>query len=249
MVARSVALGENFLTPARDRMIQALAAARLVGIDNAEDGATLRVAHQALLTHWPRAEQLLKTQRAALSLREKLEAEAQEWEARASDPSYYLQAGQALILAETMVSDNRIDLSQRAHAFILASGQAAQTASNRANKRVKITIGISLALAFVMLMLSALSFDLWVNLGRINLYHKVLNTPMSCFNFDGYLDFHTDRVEIEGDMTPPVKSKIQGIPYSCISRFGGMATRFTITGTLTNPIFSVGQTEFKHRIQ
>ena len=130
-LARTLLLDPAFETGPRQRAIAAMVEARLVTLDQAPAGGrSLRVAHEALLTHWPRAQQLLDSRRAALDLRERLEGEARAWEAREQDPSYLIQAGRALSAAQDLVEEGRIDLSASARAFAARSVEAARTAAD-----------------------------------------------------------------------------------------------------------------------
>ena len=77
VVGRTLTLDAAFETEPRRRAMEAMMAARLVTLDEAAQGArSLRLTHEALLTHWPRAQRLLEDRRSALELRERLEGEA-----------------------------------------------------------------------------------------------------------------------------------------------------------------------------
>ena len=124
--ARTVVL-DAFETPERRKVISAMRSARLVTLDELSSGGRgLRVTHDALLTHWPRAQMLLADRHNALELRDRLESEARAWAGREKDSSYLLQGGGALSAAEDLTNEGRIDLSAQARAFVSASAEAAK---------------------------------------------------------------------------------------------------------------------------
>ncbi|MGZ8181122.1 MAG: nSTAND1 domain-containing NTPase [Methylobacter sp.] len=57
------------------------------------DGNNIRIAHEALLTHWPRAKKMIDSFLPSMQLRDRLIERAAEWEAKACDPSLLLPSG------------------------------------------------------------------------------------------------------------------------------------------------------------
>jgi hypothetical protein len=125
IVASQMLLGERLASPAHERVIAALDQARLIVLDGnpGAQGRTARVAHAALLTHWPRAAGVLKAQLATLALRDDLERQAIRWEAADRDRDFSLRAGRPLAEAEALLKEGRIMLSKLAQDLIEESGR------------------------------------------------------------------------------------------------------------------------------
>jgi tetratricopeptide (TPR) repeat protein len=86
-------------------------------------GPRIRVAHEALLTHWDRARDWIAERPADLQLEERIEAEAERWAAttEADKPSLLLRAGLPLTEAEALLNRRGDELAQVAIGFIEAS--------------------------------------------------------------------------------------------------------------------------------
>ena len=119
-------------------MIEALERARLVVRDVSKDAAgrevtTVRVSHEALLTHWPRARQLFDAHAGMLDLRDRLNEDAQRWLAHGRDESYLLR-GRLLAAAEELMAGERVRLSPEAVDYIgvLTQKAAAEQAREEA---------------------------------------------------------------------------------------------------------------------
>ncbi|WP_173012835.1 AAA family ATPase [Niveispirillum sp. SYP-B3756] len=103
--------------------------ARLLVAAAVENGPpVLRLAHEALLTHWPDAVALVERDRADLSLRARLEQEATLWRSAApvDRPSLLLRAGKPLTDARDLLARRRADLGPELVEFIEASVTAEQ---------------------------------------------------------------------------------------------------------------------------
>lgn len=123
-------------SPAR-RLVNALLApsARLLVTNEEGD---LRVAHEALLSHWERARELVESDRADLQLREKLMGALAEWrkESGLKQESLLLHAGLPLSQAEDLLVRRRGDLDAGLVAYIEASSALNQ----RRVRRLKIAV-------------------------------------------------------------------------------------------------------------
>jgi hypothetical protein len=137
MVASPMLLGERLASPAHERVIAALDQARLIVLDGQQGapGRTARVAHAALLTHWPRAAGVLKAHLATLALRDDLERQAVRWEAADRDRDFSLRAGRPLEEAEALVKEGRILLSKLAQDLIEESGRSVRQESENFQAR------------------------------------------------------------------------------------------------------------------
>jgi tetratricopeptide (TPR) repeat protein len=140
--------------------------------DEQGSGPRIRVAHEALLTHWDRARDWIAERPADLQLEERIEAEAERW-AQAADPdkpSLLLHAGLPLTEAEALIDRRRDELGDAAVAYIEASTAAEQQrladiheqqeqrvrdaqAIAAANRRIaqRTTVGLAIAVVLAMI--------------------------------------------------------------------------------------------------
>jgi hypothetical protein len=112
--------------------------ARLLVADEEVGGgsARVRVAHEAFLTHWPRARDWVAERPAELQLEERIEAEAARWHGTPDidKPSLLRPAGLPLSEAEDLLDRRRDELSATAIAFVEAS-IAAETLRQQAERQ------------------------------------------------------------------------------------------------------------------
>ena len=92
------------------------------------DGAQVRVAHEALLTHWPRARDQVAADARYLELRDRLEEEAARWQVaeRRDKPGRLLPAGLPLAEALALIAHWGAALPAAVTAFVAASRRAAR---------------------------------------------------------------------------------------------------------------------------
>jgi tetratricopeptide (TPR) repeat protein len=104
--------------------------ARLVVAE--ETGRRVRVAHEALLTHWPVAQALVAVERRDLQLRDRLEMDEARWfhAPPADQPSLLLPPGLPLSEAEDLALRRQNELEAPLRAFVDAS-RAAEAAARR----------------------------------------------------------------------------------------------------------------------
>ena len=121
IVARTAVLDSEFLTPERERAVEALTRARLLVLDAAGSHRTARVAHEALLSHWPRSQRLFASRKLALELRERLQREAEDWVAEGRDASLLIRPGTRLAAAEQLVGEGTLHISESVRFYVTAS--------------------------------------------------------------------------------------------------------------------------------
>lgn len=123
VVGAELLLDEGFLTPARERVIEALDQARLIVLDARPrtQRRTARVAHEALLTHWRRARSLFETHAAKLLRKDDLERDALRWREQANDVDFLILSETHLVDAEQLMADSRVALSALARGYIKES--------------------------------------------------------------------------------------------------------------------------------
>ena len=155
--ARPVRLAYYDEAGAARRLIDALAApeARLLVLDREGAEATIRLAHEALLTHWPRLAGLIAADRGFLSLRHRMEAAAAQWRDEAEPKERLLTGKMDLAEAETLL-DRRADIDRNAAAFLERSLGASRAAARR---RGRLRTGVTAS--FAVLAVAAVAAALW----------------------------------------------------------------------------------------
>ena len=132
VAARRILQAELASTPQRQVMLDALIDARLVVTDRAEDGSpVVRVAHEALITHWPRVQEWLNNGRDFLRIRARLDQASDRWRLEERRQDLLLPRGKLLAEAEDALATRREELSAQVIEFV--------TASQRMHKRRRVT--------------------------------------------------------------------------------------------------------------
>ncbi|MDA7980401.1 MAG: hypothetical protein MPJ50_16710 [Pirellulales bacterium] len=132
IAARRVVQAELANTPQQQLMLAALIDARLVVTDRSEDGTpVVRVAHEALITHWPRVQEWLNDGRDFLRIRARLDQASDRWRLDERRTDLLLPAGKLLAEAEDALATRRDELSGPVIEFV--------TASQRRRKRRRVT--------------------------------------------------------------------------------------------------------------
>ena len=132
-----------------DRVMAALAAARLVAID----AGTVQVAHEALIREWPQLRTWLADQRDDLRVQRQVTIAAEAWTAGGREPSE-LYRGPRLARALEWL-DRRPQASEAEEEFLhesAAEEQRVQKAQARANRRLRTSlVGVAVALVLAMI--------------------------------------------------------------------------------------------------
>jgi class 3 adenylate cyclase len=116
---------ELVATPRRATLIDALTEARLLVSDEGPDGnSVIRLAHEALLSHWPRAREIVAANREFLEARARVQAEARRWLAEDRNQDLLLPAGKRLAEAEDLLVARRGELEGYIVEYIGASAAA-----------------------------------------------------------------------------------------------------------------------------
>lgn len=125
--ARSVALGA--LDPGGDprALLDAFVDARLLVVSDAGGEAQVRIAHEALLRHWPRLAAMLEEDRDFLRARGRVESAAERWRQEARAEDFLLREGRPLLEARGLL-ERRAELNADVAAFIDASVAAVESA-------------------------------------------------------------------------------------------------------------------------
>ena len=102
-------------------MADRLVAARLAVADDSGAGRTLRLAHEALLSRWPRLADLIEADREFLLFRRRLQGDAANWERHSREPDFLLPAGRRVAEAGEILAQRRDDLEPEIIAYAEAS--------------------------------------------------------------------------------------------------------------------------------
>ncbi len=109
------------------RLVSAFIEARLFVADRSDQGvATVTVAHEALIRHWPRVQAWLKEDREYLATRARVEAAASLWRTEEENPLFLLRAGRALHDALEIVRRRRDDVDDALVRFVDSSWRVAR---------------------------------------------------------------------------------------------------------------------------
>jgi WD40 repeat protein len=115
--ARAAPLSELHAQPDVGALTDALVQARLLVVS----GATVRVAHEALLRAWPRAARLIAEDMELLRTRARAEQAMTRWLAEKEAPDFLLPRGRSLAEAHELLEARRGELGQGLVRFIEAS--------------------------------------------------------------------------------------------------------------------------------
>ncbi|MCB1490304.1 MAG: hypothetical protein KDJ77_00610 [Rhodobiaceae bacterium] len=122
VTSRAVAAGEIAEDPDQRDLTNALLEARLLISANGPGGVPIiRLAHEALLSNWPRARAIVAENREFLGVRSRVEADADRWFAEDCSPDLLLPAGKRLAEAEDILLNRCDGLDQRICAYVEAS--------------------------------------------------------------------------------------------------------------------------------
>ncbi len=154
--ARTVLKRQAVHGPAAEKLVTALIDARLLVTGGEGDDTVLRVAHEALLTRWPRARQIVVDNREFLQARARVQQDADRWQEENRNAEELLPAGKRLIEAREVLLVRRDELEEGLVAYVEASLEAerAREAAKQADarrklRRTQLVAAIGLALAIV----------------------------------------------------------------------------------------------------
>jgi len=130
--ARRISLDWVAAVPERKAVVDAFVGARLLVADRADDGsAVVRVAHEALLEHWPRLRAWLEEDREYLRARARVSAAAERWRKEGAVADLLLPEGKALAEGEALLA-RRDELDPEVVDYVEASLEAQRARFERA---------------------------------------------------------------------------------------------------------------------
>ncbi|MEO5347258.1 MAG: hypothetical protein H7834_12915, partial [Magnetococcus sp. YQC-9] len=121
--ARIALKQEVVSTPERAAVLELLVQGRLVVSSGDDDAAMVRLAHEALLTRWPRLAQLIEEDRSFLEIRSRLESDSAAWREKECHSDLLLPGGKRLAEAEELLGQRRDELTPEVVAYVEASSQ------------------------------------------------------------------------------------------------------------------------------
>ena len=111
--------------PARRALVEALIASRLLVSDEDVAGHVfVRLAHEALLSRWPRAAEIVNANRNFLETRARLRADAQRWHSDNRNRELLLPSGKRLAEGEELLQSRREEVDDQIVEYIEASSRA-----------------------------------------------------------------------------------------------------------------------------
>ena len=122
-------------------LVDAMVAARLLVIDeNASGDPVVRLAHEALLTRWPRAQAIANSNRDFLETRARVHADARRWLLDNKNPDLLLPAGKRLAESEELLQSRREEVEDQIVLYVEASlrAQQARLEKERQSERERI---------------------------------------------------------------------------------------------------------------
>ena len=125
ITARPAPLTEVASTPARLALVNALVAARLLVTDEDVTGLSfVRVTHEALLSRWPRASDIVNANKSFLETRARVTADAHRWHSDSKNAELLLPPGKRLAEGEELLLSRRQEVDDQIVEFIEASLRA-----------------------------------------------------------------------------------------------------------------------------
>lgn len=159
--ARPVQSAGVAVTPEREQVVDALVAARLVVSTGTAAGPVLRLAHEALIRHWPRLSGLIAADREFLRIRTRLQEDRDRWEAEGRSLDLLLPSGKRLAEGAELLATRRGDLDAGTAAFVEASVGRDRMLSRRQLRRTQIFAGTVAVLG-----LAAIGFGIFAEVQR-----------------------------------------------------------------------------------
>lgn len=141
VTARPALLDDVAATPSQSVLVNALIAARLLVTDENSDGRpVVRLAHEALLSRWPRAKEIADANRNFLETRARIQADTERWVADDKNPDLLLPPGKRLAEGEELLKQGRSEVDDRLISYIETSSNAERARLERERHAERIRI-------------------------------------------------------------------------------------------------------------
>ena len=191
--ARPARRAEVATTPERERIVDALVAARLVVSAGTAAGPVLRLAHEALIRRWPRLAELTAADREFLRARARLQADRDRWEGEDRSLDLLLPHGKRLAEGVEVLTARRDDIDAGTAEFIAASVARDRMLSRRQLRRARIFAGTVAVLA-----LAAIGFAAFAEVQRQQAAHSLVVAQQGLARArgqEGYLSLSQNRYD------------------------------------------------------
>ncbi len=146
-------LGEFKLRPGAEEVVKSFVKASLLLSDvDAQGTSVVSLAHEALLSSWPRLQEWLQQNYEFLKVRERVATAAQRWSDEHGAEAYLLAEGKPFVEAKELLNRHPETLSGKEMEFIRASIENEQMRRKREalrRRKVLITISVALVVAIV----------------------------------------------------------------------------------------------------
>ena len=103
----------------------------MVSDEDAEGHAVIRVAHEALLSRWPRARDIVNANRDFLETRARVQTDARRWHSDRKNPELLLPPGKRLAEAEELLLARRDEVDDRIVEYVEASSLAQKAVAEK----------------------------------------------------------------------------------------------------------------------
>lgn len=140
--------------PGAESLVDQFLAERLFIADQDDSGGTIAVAHEALLSVWPLAQDRLRSDLDFFQMRQRLRRSMRQWGDQGRESDYLLPAGRPLTEAIELFELHNSDLSEVEKEYICASRQRAEE-SERRRGRLRRTVLLGLSLLAVLALIGA----------------------------------------------------------------------------------------------
>ena len=138
VTSRPAPRAEAAATPAQAAAVEALIGGRLLVSDETTGGeVVVRLAHEALLSHWPRAQAIVAADREFLASRARVQAEARRWLAESRSADLLLPPGKRLAEAEELLTERADELDPDVRDYVRASLELARASDRKRLRRVQ----------------------------------------------------------------------------------------------------------------
>jgi WD40 repeat protein/energy-coupling factor transporter ATP-binding protein EcfA2 len=121
VTARTLTLEHSSISPNQKLLIDALIQARLLVSSGDQGGTEIRVAHEALFTHWSRAKNQILQDRELIQIRSRVSVWAHRWQKERRPPDLLLPEGKPLAEALELLQAFPGELEESETEFIKAS--------------------------------------------------------------------------------------------------------------------------------
>lgn len=127
VAARPAIKDELTNTATKSALVDEFVRARLFATGHDDFGnAVARLSHEALLTHWPRAQEVIRADREYLEIRARVLEDAQRWIAEGRNPDLLLPPGKRLFEALELLKQEGTELDRNLVSYIDTSSQMQQ---------------------------------------------------------------------------------------------------------------------------